>query len=548
MPQLIPYSGPFDRPQLIHLLRRVLFGVSQADLAAFEGKSMNQVIDQLLTVPSTPPDPPIKYYNTQNVNGVPTEIDPQVPFGTTWVNTWPQAGLPVQPDPARRGSLKAWWFGLMVNQDRNIREKMTLFLFNHIPVEFGDVNLAIPCYNYLSLMRQYSVGNFKNLVRDVSTHAAMLRYLNGEKNTKTAPDENYGRELQELFCIGKGKDSGYTEDDVKAAARVLTGWQVNYPNNGAVVFTPNRHDTTNKVFSAFYNNTVITGKSGATAGAEELAALLDMIFANHEVAKFLARKLYAFFIYYDYVNDPVIEDEVITPLADIIRNNNYELKPALKALFGSNHFYQNRYVGAMIKGPMDYIAGLLRTTNTKFASGTNEFEAYYKQSLALANVANNLQQNLGDPPNVAGWPAYYQEPVFHEYWMNTVSYGFRDTFNTRIVGTGYTSGNNNVNTEANGKVLKIDYITWVDTLANPGNPNELITDSLELLFGVTVSTETRNEIKTSILLKGQSSDYYWTQVWDAYKTNPTNANKKVVNDILLAYFNFIFKAAEFHLH
>jgi hypothetical protein len=133
--------------------------------------------------------------------------------------------------------------------------------------------------------------------------------------------------------------------------------------------------------------------------------------------------------------------------------------------------------------------------------------------------------------------------------MNTVSYGFRDTLNNRIIQQGYSSGNNNVNAEANNKVLKIDYLAWVASLPNPEDPNDLVNDTMDLLYGVPVSQETKDQIKMSILLKGQSSDYYWTQAWNAYITNPNDATaKKTVNDILVNYFKTIFGAAEYHLH
>src|SRR4051812_47350170 len=129
----------------------------------------------------------------------------------------------------------------------------------------------------------------------------MLRYLNGYLNTNTAPDENYGRELQELFTVGKGADNAsplFSEADVKAAARVLTGWTLNINTNSAV-FIPSRHDTSNKPFSSYYNNTTVTGRTGTTAGDLELDDMLAMIFSNNDVALHICRKLYRWFVYYD---------------------------------------------------------------------------------------------------------------------------------------------------------------------------------------------------------------------------------------------------------
>ena len=135
------------------------------------------------------------------------------------------------------------------------------------------------------------------MVNGVTKNAGMLIYLNGDKNAKTAPDENYARELQELFTLGKGPGSKYTEADVKAAARVLTGWRVERFGVTSY-FDATRHETGDKVFSSFYNDTTIKGKSSA-AGANETDELVDMIFQQNEVAMYLCRKLYRYFVYYD---------------------------------------------------------------------------------------------------------------------------------------------------------------------------------------------------------------------------------------------------------
>src|SRR6478672_11169439 len=147
----------------------------------------------------------------------------------------------------------------------------------------------------------------------------MLRYLNGYLNTATAPDENYGRELQELFTIGKDPVTNlapYAEDDVKNAAKILTGHRIN-GNTFSYFFDATRHDSTDKTFSTFYNNTVIKGRTGA-AGAQETDDLLNMIFAKNEVSKFIVRKLYRWFVY--YVIDETTEANVIEPLATIFRD------------------------------------------------------------------------------------------------------------------------------------------------------------------------------------------------------------------------------------
>jgi uncharacterized protein (DUF1800 family) len=235
----------------------------------------------------------------------------------------------------------------MFYQERSIHEKMILFWHNHFSTEADTVRDARYLYKHHSLLRKFALGNFKTFVREMSIDPAMLVYLNGNKNTKTAPDENYGRELQELFTMGKGSDSKYTEDDVKAAAKVLTGYVVDALKID-YSFTPSRHDTSDKTFSAYYNNTVIKGKSG-TDGILELDELINMLFQKEELSKFICRKIYQFFVHYDL--NETVEKNVITPLAEIFRKNNFEITPVLSTLFKSQFFYDAQLYGAVIKSP-----------------------------------------------------------------------------------------------------------------------------------------------------------------------------------------------------
>jgi uncharacterized protein (DUF1800 family) len=266
--------------------------------------------------------------------------------GATWVNNISEG----VNNSGRLNSLRGWWMGLILKQDRNIREKMTLFWHNHIPTDIGTiVGEPIYCYRYNALLRQQCLGNFRTLVRDMTTQPAMLVYLNGQLSTGTSPNENYGRELQELFCIGKDipPASSYSEADVRAAAMVLTGWQIDtaVPTTAPFIpsynakFTYSRHKTGSKVFSSFYNNTVITFPSTITsttaaavataAAAKELDDLLSMIFAHPEVARFVVRKIYRFFVYYKI--DATIEANVIvTYLGQVIMTSNLSWKHFLQ--------------------------------------------------------------------------------------------------------------------------------------------------------------------------------------------------------------------------
>src|SRR5262245_14685636 len=173
----------------------------------------------------------------------------------------------------------------------------------------------------------------------------MLIHLNGFLNSKQAPDENYAREFQELFTIGVGNDSHYTENDVIAAARVLTGWRID-DDTMNVRFEAGSHDTASKSFSAFYNNTTVAGSSD---GLQELRSYLDIGFATDEEAKLICRKSYTWVVYYKIDDDT--ETNVIGALADILRGNNDDVKPMLSALFKSEHFYVVANQACYIKNP-----------------------------------------------------------------------------------------------------------------------------------------------------------------------------------------------------
>ncbi len=520
---LTAYTGTFGTAELVHLLKRTMFGVKQADIAAFAGKPLNDVVDALLT-PTVAPLPPVNNYNST------TYTDATVAAGQTWVNAPYSDGT---ADSLRTTSYKAWWTGLMINQSRSIQEKLVLFWHNHFSTQTATVADSRYEYKHNALLRAYALGNFQQFVKQITLDPAMLKYLNGYQNVKTAPNENYGREMQELFTIGKGPNSYYTESDVQTAAKVLTGYTINATTISSS-FDATKHDTTNKQFSAFYGNTIITGKTGA-AGANELDDMLAMIFANNECAMFICRKLYRYFVYYNITAD--IEANVITPLAAVFRSNNYEIKPVLKALFTSAHFFDPLNRGCVIKDPVDIIVGTCREFEIAFPADTDYVNAYYMWDY-IRNVSATIGQNIGDPPNVSGWPAYYQEPQYHEIWINSDTLPKRNQFTDTMIASGYSR---------NGKKIIIDVLAYTDKLSNPSDPNVLISDVLTQLYVVAVSQQVTDFLK-SILLSSQLADHYWTDAWKAYKTTPTDASaKNIVTTRLQALYKYILDLSEYQL-
>jgi uncharacterized protein (DUF1800 family) len=522
------YQGQWTELEVTHLLKRTMFGAKKSDVDYFLTRTVAQAIDELVNTVPTIPAPPLKDYVTTGA-AVP---DDNILPGATWVNDINNDGTIMS---RRVSSFKKWWVGLMINQGRSINEKMTLFWHDHFSTETGTITYSQYVYKHHSLLRQNALGNFKTLTKLVTLDPAMLVFLNGQYNTASAPDENYGRELQELFCCGKGVDSLYTEADVKAAAKVLTGWQ----NNATTVtsnFTPSRHDVTNKQFSAFYNNTLITGVSGPTGGQQEIDAFLNMIFATQEVAKYICRCIYRWFIYYD-INDTV-ETNIITPLANIFRTNNYEIKPVLTTLLSSEHFFDFLSVGCQIKSPVDLVIGLTREFNMAFPP-TTDYVSNYAMWNYLHTWLVNLNQDIGDPPDVSGWKAYYQIPQFYELWINSDTLPKRNQYTDTLTTSGYT---------ANAQKIIIDGIAFAKTLPNPGDPNLLIDDSLGLLFKIDLATDFKAQIKKDILLGGQVTDYYWTTAWNTYLSTPTDTvNANIVKTRLQSLYKYFMDLAEYQL-
>lgn len=517
------YSGAFGAKELTHLLKRCLFGVKRADVTSLSGRSLTYVVDYLLQdIPL--PTPPINNYNDANYT------DASVAAGAVWTSA---PYLDGTVNSRRITSFKSWWLGQMLNQQVSLKEKMVLFWHNHFATETNTIGDARYIYKHNDLLRTYAFGDFKELVKKITIDPAMLRYLNGYVNTKTAPDENYGRELQELFTMGKGPNSKYTEADVKAAAKVLTGFQLDSTNITST-FSASRHDTTDKQFSAFYNNKIIKGRTGVD-GAKEVDDIVDMLFTQNELSMYICRRLYRFFVYYDITPD--VELNVITPLAELFRSSNYQIKPVLKALFTSDHFFAAQTRSCNIKSPVDFVVGLCREFEIVFPDSLDYVNLYYMWDY-LRGQASTITQNIGDPPNVSGWVAYYQSPQYYELWINSDTLPKRNAFTDRFISTGYTR---------NSKKIVIDPLAYTAKFSKPEDPDQLIIDVIAHLYTIDVSTQVKTFLK-SILLSNQTTNSYWTEAWTNYKLSPNDtARRTIVLTRLNEFYKYIMNLEEYQL-
>jgi uncharacterized protein (DUF1800 family) len=517
---LSPYKGEVKQQDLLHLLRRTLFGVGHKDLNYFRGKSLTACLDVLLKQSPERPPP---------LQDDPDWKDPMVPDGKTWVNASYQSEI---ADKSRRTALRAWWIGQLINRDYSLTEKMVLFWHNHFVTEMDIVKDSRYSYQYVVMLRKHALGNFKQLIKEGNTNVAMLVYLNGNANTKVAPNENYSRELMELFTLGKGKDVHYTEDDVKAAARVLSGWRDNKETIRAE-FLPDLHDTDDKKFSSYFDSEVIKGRQGKE-GALEIDALVEMLFKRRETAKFVCRNLYRWFVSAHI--DEQIETRIIDPLAQVFIEHSFEIAPVLRTLLGSEHFFDPAFRGCLVKNPAEFFIGVTRQFDIVFPKSTVETHlcwAHYYFNIG------GLSMSIGDPPSVAGWPAYYQAPKYHQWWINSYTLGFR----MKITESLYLEEGTN----CNGPKIKFDYLRFAAALEAPWDINKLLEQSLRLLCAVDISSAVKQKLK-AILVKDLKSETHWADRWHHLKANPDDAEAmRDVSSRLRSFFGGIMNMPEYQM-
>ncbi|MFZ1529858.1 MAG: DUF1800 family protein [Ferruginibacter sp.] len=543
---LAPYNGNWTISEVLHLLRRTGYGYKKSDADNLLAMGMNSAVNAILNV-NTAAAPPINWY--QNIQ--PDENN--IPYGADWTNNafsnWDPGQ---QTNTYRNDALRYWLMGLSLNQDITIREKMTWFWYHLMPVDFEfifqsnndyvNTNSARILYQYMKMFRDNCLGNYKNLVKLMAMQPAMMFYLNNQANSAAAPDENFARELMELFTLGKDPLSQYTQADVVAAAKVLTGWRVRNLNtlNTVTEFDSTKHDTSTKQFSSFFNNTAIPNR-----GAAEFDALIDMIFAKQQVvSEYICRRLYRYFVYYDI--DQYIETNIITPLAQTFVANNWNILPVLQQLFKSEHFYDMANRGVIIKSPFDVVVGTMRIFNidSNVTDQTN-YQAQYQLWGYLNNTrSKQMEQEMGSIPNVSGWSAYYQEPAFHEYWINSYTVQRRFAYMQALI--------NGITLTENGltSVLKINLITYVQQFGNSicQNPNLLTAEVIKWLLPIDLSQGQKDSIKGQTLLYQQTTDSYWTSAWNNYLADPLNATfTSIVTDRLRSLVYTVIQLAEFQL-
>jgi uncharacterized protein (DUF1800 family) len=332
-----------ERRRVAHLLRRAGFGAPPDEVERCAAQGVEATVEELI-----------------NYERVPDTLDEtlrQLDGGLIDLNTLED--------------VQTWWLYRLLQTKRPLQEKMTLFWHDHFATANAKVNNPLLMHQQNALLRAHALGSFPTLALAVSKDPAMLLWLDGNANRKAAPNENYGRELLELFTLGIGN---YTERDVEEVARAFTGWNLTPRQAGpqSFQFNPRQHDAGPKT---------ILGRTENWNGDDALRIILDQ--PTH--ADFLAAKLFRFFAY----ADP--EPAVVAPFAKLYRESNLEVKPVVRALLLSEEFYSDRALSRYVTSPVEYVVGAIRTLGTT------------ARARGLLPLLAAMGQQLYNPPHVGGW-------------------------------------------------------------------------------------------------------------------------------------------------
>ena len=351
---------------IAHLLRRSGFDASPAEVATLTGQELAVVVDKILDTTANPPD----------------------------TRPAPLDNIPVDQTTGRLNGLRQSWHDRMASTPTPIVEKMTLFWHGHFTVEASAVNRPNALYEMIAYYRANALGNYRTLAQGMALLPAMLMYLDNDRNRKQSPNQNFARELLELFLLGVGN---YTEADVIAAAAAWTGHSLTddpAKDLATYTFRAGDHDAGNKTF---------LGTTKAWDGPQIIDELFDNPTMRVIVARFLVAKLWSFFA------KPNPPTNVVDELGAAFIAANFELKPLMRALFLRPEFYAADVKAGLVRPPIEYVASIMRATG-KTAS-------YVKTDTSMGP----LGQQLFSPPNVSGWKP-------NAYWISAASAGERARF------------------------------------------------------------------------------------------------------------------------
>ncbi|TSJ42463.1 DUF1800 domain-containing protein [Fluviicola chungangensis] len=533
MASLNPITGALGTQKAAHLLRRATLGPRLQDISNFAGMTAQAAFTALT--------------QTQAIPALP--IDPA--SGTDWV--YPNT---VNPNSTNLSDYtRSWWMENMRSSGPNLTERMIWFYHTHFPMIMSRIeNNAQFAIDYLRLLRYYALGNYKDLTKALVIDNAMLLHLDGNLNIKGVPQENFAREFLELYTVGKGEEislgnyTNFTEQDVQALTKALTGWGIDptFQTIDPVTSIPtgkvkgsattsSQHDVTAKQFSSAFSNTLIqtgsvTGTNAAVAAVyTELDDVLNMVFASPHTAKHICRRIYREFVYYDITAE--VESDIIEPLAAALVSNNYNITSVLGILLQSEHFYdldtpitEDNNIGAIIKSPMDLVIGTMRLFNLTVPDKTTQLPAHYEMYSQLIGQLDLQGLQFFEPYDVAGYEPYYQFPDYHRYWISSNYLANRYKFSELLI-TGFTG--------MSGNLLKLDVVEFVETnCSNPGDATILVQELVDWLFPITLDATRFNYFRDDVLLD-QLPASNWTTEWNNYVNTSSDVNVRLQLESLI---------------
>jgi uncharacterized protein (DUF1800 family) len=365
-----------------HLLARTGFGPADADVRAYAALTREAAVAQLLRETTTrastaPPASAVATTTLLLPRAEQSSVDERRAF--------------IRQQIAEALELRGWWLREMAVTSSPLTERMTLFWHSHFVSAQPKVRVTRLMYRQNGVLRANALGNFGTLLHAIAKDPAMLVYLDGARNRAGAPNENFAREVMELFTLGEGH---YTQTDVEEAARAFTGWSVNR-ETGEFVFRPMLHD---------YGEKTVFGETGRLDGD----AVLDLLLARRDTAVYVTTKLWREFV------SPEPDPVEVERIAARFRDSGYDIKTVLRELLLCDAFYAKENRGVLVKSPIELVVGALRSLGLEVERGV---------PFALAAAA--MGQNVLSPPNVKGWPGGV-------VWINTATLLARKQFIDRV--------------------------------------------------------------------------------------------------------------------
>lgn len=468
---LTPYTPRPDKPwnarRAAHLFRRAGFGAPRSAIAAALASNPAAIVDQLLESDSNPAPPGVWTSQKPFVN--PTNNDIATYFGWT-------------------RDMQEWWFQLMIDPQRMLREKMVLFWHNHFVSEYTVVYVAQYMYMQNRMYRANAFDSFKSLTKKVTIDPAMLVYLDGATSRAGNPNENYARELLELFTLGAGTYSDqtphYTEQDIVELARALTGWTLN-PQASSEAYTefkPTRFDGQDKSIFGLRRNWGIEGKT-----ADDVIDLIfqqtDLDYNRPRAAMFLCGKLYRYFVYH------VPDMEIVQGMADTLVQNDWNVGAVVRQLLLSEHFFDDNVIGAMIKSPVEFMLNAVNSLSLSTPMDRSKTNPALLETHDPVTVCSTLAQTPFNPPNVQGW-------IGGRSWISGATMPLRIRYAKFWI-------------EPFGNALpyNFDPVSWAKTFPDYANPGKLTDAMIDQLVPFGLSQETRDAVKSELTPGGY--DYEW---------------------------------------